>query len=100
MAGVLRRFLAWADDFGVPPRGPHISELVEGSETCICTFQSFHAVTLVNTSLSCCCPANLVNPDMRVSNQTTRPAPLTPAWLRLTTLTFTALGRNHIVSAP
>ena len=37
MAGFLRRFLAWADNVGVPPRGAHISELVEGSETCIRT---------------------------------------------------------------
>ena len=37
MADFLRRFLVWADNVGAPPRGPHISVLVEGSETCICT---------------------------------------------------------------
>eukprot|EP00347_Sterkiella_histriomuscorum_P023354 403334965 len=53
---------------------------------------------------------NLVNPFMRVTNQMTRHLatlresqllpPFTRAWLNFFTLTFRALGRNHIVSTP
>ena len=52
---------------------------------------------------------NFINPFMRVTNQMTRHLatlresqllpPLTRAWLNLFTLTFRALGRNHIVSS-
>ncbi|KAI3642087.1 hypothetical protein MP228_011642 [Amoeboaphelidium protococcarum] len=53
---------------------------------------------------------NLVNPFMRVTNQMTRHLatlresqllpPFTRAWLNFFTLTFRALGRNHIASTP
>ena len=72
MADFLRRFLVWADDLGVPPRGaPH-----------------FRACGRVG------------NMYMHIIDQTTRarPAPLTPAWLRLITKAIQSTGqKSHCV---